>query len=77
MTAAREHRPVDVGKGPGKPGGFPPLGARGARRNRRRGTWGNMVPPRGRGRRPRDVDQAMRIIAGTAQSMGVETDVLG
>jgi large subunit ribosomal protein L11 len=24
----------------------------------------------------RDVDQAMRIIAGTAQSMGVETDVL-
>ena len=25
----------------------------------------------------RDVEQAMRIIAGTAQSMGVETDVLG
>ena len=25
----------------------------------------------------RDIDQAMRIIAGTAQSMGVETDVLG
>ena len=24
----------------------------------------------------RDVDQAMRIIAGTAQSMGVETDIL-
>jgi ribosomal protein L11 len=24
----------------------------------------------------RDVDHAMRIIAGTAQSMGVETDVL-
>ena len=25
----------------------------------------------------RDIDQAMRIVAGTAQSMGVETDVLG
>ena len=25
----------------------------------------------------RDVEQAMRIVAGTAQSMGVETDVLG
>ena len=24
----------------------------------------------------RDIDQAMRIVAGTAQSMGVETDVL-
>jgi large subunit ribosomal protein L11 len=25
----------------------------------------------------RDIDQAMRIVAGTAQSMGVDTDVLG
>jgi ribosomal protein L11 len=24
----------------------------------------------------RDIDQAMRIVAGTAQSMGVETDIL-
>jgi ribosomal protein L11 len=35
-----------------------------------------MVPPRERGQRPRDIEQAMRIVAGTAQSMGVETDVL-
>jgi hypothetical protein len=76
MTAPTLHRAVDVGKGPGKPGGFPRVDPRVARRDQRRGTWGNMVPPRERGQQPRDVDQAMRIIAGTAQSMGVETDVL-
>jgi ribosomal protein L11 len=35
-----------------------------------------MVPPRERGQQPRDIEQAMRIVAGTAQSMGVETDIL-
>ena len=38
----------------------------------RRGTRGNRVSPRERGLRPRDVEQAMRIVEGTARSMGVE-----
>ena len=77
MTAMFEtHRALDVGKGSGKPGGFPPGDPREARAIPRRGTLGNMVPPRERGQRPRDIEQAMRIVAGTAQSMGVETDVL-
>ncbi|MBA2358035.1 MAG: hypothetical protein H0V84_06345 [Actinobacteria bacterium] len=41
---------------------------------RRGGTWGNMVPPRERGEQPRDVEQAMKVVAGTARSMGVEVD---
>jgi ribosomal protein L11 len=30
--------------------------------------------PTGARRQPRDVDQAMKVIAGTARSMGVEVD---
>jgi len=33
-----------------------------------------MVPPRERGEQPRDVEQAMKVVAGTARSMGVEVD---
>jgi ribosomal protein L11 len=33
-----------------------------------------MVPPRERGDQPCDVEQAMKVIEGTARSMGVEVE---
>ena len=68
------HRLLDVGKGSGKPGGFPPGNARVSAPMLRGGAWGNMVPPRERGDQPSDVEQAMKVVAGTARSMGVEVE---
>ena len=75
---------LDVGKGHGKPGGFPPVSprrpCRPARHGRRGvpqeegGSRGKHGFPRGSEAKPSDVEQAMRIVAGTARSMGVEVE---
>jgi ribosomal protein L11 len=33
-----------------------------------------MIPPRERGDQPSDVEQAVKVVAGTARSMGVEVE---
>ena len=66
------HGVLDVGKGLRETGRFPTLSCARQRALTEEGARGGTWFPRGSEAKPSDVEHAMRIVEGTARSMGVE-----